>query len=117
MAMALSNIQEGKLLALGVVGSKRSSALPDVPTMVEAGVKLEEATWFGMWAPAGIPAGVKDKLAKDVARTVFSPDVSEQLTKLGAEPMSMTPEEFERFVRNEMEAAARIVKAAGIKPQ
>jgi len=117
LAMALKNVKEGKLLALGIASAKRSSALPDAPTMAEAGVSLEDANWFGVWAPAGISSGVKDKLAKDVARAVASPDVREQLTKLGAEPMNMIPAEFSRFVRGEMEAAARTAKAAGIKPQ
>lgn len=94
LAMALKNVKEGKLLALGVASAKRSGALPEAPTMAEAGVSLEDANWFGVWAPAGIPAGVADKLAKDVARAVASPDVREQLVKLGAEPMSMTPAEF-----------------------
>ena len=117
LAMALKNVKEGKLLALGIASAKRSSALPDAPTMAEAGVSLEDANWFGVWAPAGISSGVKDKLAKDVATAVASPDVREQLTKLGAEPMNMIPAEFSRFVRGEMEAAARTAKAAGIKPQ
>lgn len=117
VAMALKNVQEGKLIALGVTSAKRSSALPEVPTMAQAGINLEDANWFGMWAPAGIPAGIRDKLSKDVARTVASPDVREQLTKLGAEPMSMTPEEFTRFVRTEAESAARIAKEVGITPQ
>jgi len=117
VAMALKNVKEGKLIALGVTSAKRTSALPDVQTMAEAGVNLEDANWFGMWAPAGIPAAVSDKLAKDVERAVASPDVREQLTKLGAEPMSMTRAEFARFVRSETEAAARVVKEAGIKPQ
>lgn len=117
LAMALKNVQEGKLIALGVTGAKRSAALPEVPTMTEAGVSLEDATWFGVWAPAGIPAGVADKLSKDAARVVASPDVREQLKKLGAEPMSMTSAEFAKFVRSEMESAAHIVKAAGIKQQ
>ena len=117
LAMALKNVKEGKLLTLGIASAKRSSALPDAPTMAEAGVSLEDANWFGVWAPAGISSGVKDKLAKDVATAVASPDVREQLTKLGAEPMNMIPAEFSRFVRGEMEAAARTAKAAGIKPQ
>jgi tripartite-type tricarboxylate transporter receptor subunit TctC len=117
LAMALKNVQEGKLLALGVSSAKRSSALPEVPTMAQAGVILEDVNWFGVWAPAGTPASVADKLAKDVARAVSSPDVREQLAKLGAEPMSMTQAEFGKFVRSEMESAARTAKAAGIKPQ
>jgi tripartite-type tricarboxylate transporter receptor subunit TctC len=117
VAMALKEVRGGRLLALGVASAKRSSVLPEVPTMAEAGVNLEVSYWFGTWAPAGISASVKDKLAKDIGSVLSSPDVRMQLIKLGAEPMSMTPEEFKRFVRNEIEATGRALKAAGIEPQ
>jgi len=118
VAMALKDVKEGKLLALGVTSAKRSSALPQVPTMAEAGVAgIESFNWWGVWTPAGIPAGVKDKLAKDIAAALAAPEVREKITKLGAEPMSMSSVEFGDFVRSEMESAARAVKAAGIKPQ
>ncbi|MFZ6006917.1 MAG: tripartite tricarboxylate transporter substrate binding protein [Nitrospirota bacterium] len=118
VAMSLKPVKEGKLLALGVTSAKRASELPDVPTIAEAGLAgFEDNVWWGIWAPAGIPDGVANKLAKDVARAIASPDLREQFTKQGFEPMSMTSEEFAKFVRNEMEAAARIAKAAGIKPQ
>jgi tripartite-type tricarboxylate transporter receptor subunit TctC len=115
---ALKEIREGKLLALGVTSAQRSSVVPEVPTMAEVGVSgFEAAGWSGIWAPAGIPSGVVEKLAKDVARALAAPDLLERFAKLGNEPMSMTSEEFARFVRSEMESAARIVKAAGITPQ
>jgi tripartite-type tricarboxylate transporter receptor subunit TctC len=118
MAIALKPVREGKLIALGVTGSKRYDGLPSVPTIAEAGVAdFMQTTWWGIWAPAGIPARVADKLAKDVARAISSPDLRGEFAKLGFEPMSMTSAEFASFVRSEMESAARIAKAAGIKPQ
>jgi tripartite-type tricarboxylate transporter receptor subunit TctC len=66
---------------------------------------------------AGTPAVVVEKLSNDVTRALATPDLRERLAKLGAEPMSMTPAEFARFVRSEIESAARIIKAADIKPQ
>jgi tripartite-type tricarboxylate transporter receptor subunit TctC len=118
MAIALKPVREGKLIALGVTGSTRHDGLPSVPTIAEAGVAdFAQITWWGIWAPAGIPARVADKLAKDVARAIASPDLRREFANLGFEPMSMTPTEFASFVRTEMESAARIAKAAGIKPQ
>lgn len=118
MAAALQDIREGKLLPLGVSSAQRSSVLPEVPTIAESGVVgYDDTIWVGLWAPAGTPASVVDKLAKDVARALAAPDVRERFTTLGAEPMSMTSAEFARFVHSETEAAARITKAAGIKPQ
>jgi tripartite-type tricarboxylate transporter receptor subunit TctC len=118
LAIALKPVGEGKLVALGVTSSKRNDKLPSVPTIAEAGLAgYEESNWWGIWAPAGIPTPVADKLAKDVARVLASPDLRAEFAKLGYEPKSMTSEEFTRFVRNAMESAARIAKKAGIKPQ
>lgn len=119
LPLGLKSVRGGQLVAIGVTSGKRMSDLPDVPTIAEAGVPGfgELWTWVGMWAPAGIPAAVKDKLAKDVSRALASPDLREQLIRLGGEPMSMTPDEFSKFVRSEMDAAARILNEAGIKPQ
>ena len=118
LAIALKPVAEGKLIALGVTSSKRNDKLPLVPTIAEAGITgYEESNWWGIWAPAGIPAPVADKLAKDVAQTLASPDLRAEFAKLGYESKSMTSAEFARFVRNEMKSAASIAKKAGIKPQ
>ena len=115
---ALPHIREGRLLALGVSSAKRLNAMPEIPTVAEAGIPGFDSTlWYGVWAPAGTPDAVVDKIAKDIARALAAPDVRERLEKLGAETMSMTPAEFARFVRSEAESVARIVRAAGIKPQ
>ena len=115
---ALAHIREGRLLALGVSSAKRLSAMPKVPTVAEAGLPGFDSTlWYGVWAPAGTPTAVVEKIAKDIAHALATPDMHEKLAKLSAEPMSMTPPEFARFVRGEAESVARIVKAAGITPQ
>ena len=115
---ALPHIREGRLLALGVSSAKRLSAMPEVPTVAEAGLPGFDSTlWYGVWAPAGTPDAVVDKIAKDIARALAAPDVRDRLAKLSAETMSMTPAEFAHFVRSEAESVARIVRAAGIKPQ
>jgi tripartite-type tricarboxylate transporter receptor subunit TctC len=118
IGLALADIRAGDLRALGVTTQKRSSLLPDVPTIAEAGVPgFDYPIWYGVWVPAGTPAHVVDKLAKDIARAVAAPDVRDRLAKHGADPMSMTQPEFARFVVSESENAARIAKAAGIKLQ
>jgi tripartite-type tricarboxylate transporter receptor subunit TctC len=116
--LALVDIRSGKLRALGVTTKKRSSLLSEVPTIAEVGVSgFDWPIWYGVWVPAGTPAGVVDKLAKDIARTLATPDMRDWLAKHGADPMSMTQPEFAHFVLSESESAARIIKAAGIKPQ
>jgi tripartite-type tricarboxylate transporter receptor subunit TctC len=116
--LALIEIRASRLRALGVSTKKRSSLLPEVPTIAEAGVAgFDFPIWYGVWAPAGTPVAVVDKLARDIAHALTSPDLRDWLTKHGDEPMSMTQPEFARFVLSESESAARIIEAAGIKPQ
>ena len=104
-------------VALGVSSARRSSLLPEVPTIAEAGVAgFDFPIWYGLWAPAGTPAGVVDKLAKDIGRVLAGPDLRDWIAKHGGDPMSMTQPEFARFVLSESESAARIITAAGIKP-
>jgi tripartite-type tricarboxylate transporter receptor subunit TctC len=115
---AIPLIRDGRLRALAVSGAKRSDQLPDVPTVAEAGVPgFEFALWFALWGPAGMPADIVEKINKDVNRALASPDVRERLAKLGNDTMSMSTVEFSRFVRKELDDYARIIKAAGIKPQ
>jgi tripartite-type tricarboxylate transporter receptor subunit TctC len=116
--LALIDVREGRLRPLGVSTRKRSPWLPEVPAIAEAGVAgFDCPIWYGVWAPAGTPAGVVDKLAKDIARALAAPDLQEWLSKHGADPMSMSQLEFARFVSSESESAVRVIEAAGIKPQ
>ena len=118
LASALPLIRDGKLLALAVSTGKRSTQLPDVPTTVEAGVLGSEYTfWVALVVPAATPAAAVARLQQEAARALATPELIERLAKLGAEPMVMPTLEFNAFLRAEVEAAARIVKAADIKPQ
>lgn len=99
-------------MALGVTTSQRSRALPEVPTLAEAGaVGYDFPIWYGVWAPAGTPPGIVARLADDITATLAQPDVSDWLVTHGMEPMSMTPEAFARFVGDEARRAAHILAA------
>jgi tripartite-type tricarboxylate transporter receptor subunit TctC len=115
--LAMADIRSGKLRALGVTTKSRSHLLPEVPTIAEAGVPgFDYPIWYGVWVPAGTPAAVVDRLAKDIARVLAAPDLRVWLEKHGADRMSMTQPEFSRFVLKEAESAERIIKAGGVKP-
>jgi len=115
---ALPHVRGGKAVALAVSSAKRSSLLPNVPTIAESGVPgFDYTLWVGLWGPPGMPADVVDKINKDVNRALASPDLAEKLTNLGTLPMNMSSAEFTQFVRREVEDTARVLKAAGIKPQ
>ena len=114
----LPHIRAGRLLPLGLSSARRSSALPDVPTVAQAGVPgFDFPIWYGIWAPGATPAGIVQTLAEDIARALSDPGVRASLVKHGGEPMSMTQPDFTRFVLRASESAARIIEAAGIKPQ
>jgi tripartite-type tricarboxylate transporter receptor subunit TctC len=118
ISAALPNVREGKLVALAVSTGKRSSALKDVPTVAESGLPgYDYSLWVGMFAPSGTPAEIIDKIAADVAKVTQAADVRERLATLGAEAIPMTTAEFRKFVRDEIAIAAKVIKAAGIKPQ
>ena len=118
ISAALPNIREGKLIALGVSTAKRSSALPNVPTIAEAALPgFDYNLWVGIFAPAGTPPDIVDKINKDVERVVQQPDVRERFANLGAEAMPMSPAEFRKFVQGEIDDSAKVIKAAGIKVQ
>ena len=118
ISAALPNIREGKLIALGVSTAKRSSALPNVPTLAESGLNgFDYNLWVGLFAPAGTPAELVDKINKDVGRALQAPDIKERLANLGAEAMPMTPAQFKKFIGDEIDASTKIVKAANIKAQ
>jgi len=121
LSLALPYIRDGRLLVLGVSSTQRSGLLPEVPTIGESGLiglaGYEFTFWNGLWAPAGTPPTIVDKIARDLARIVATAEVRERLARLGAEPMAMTPAQFARFVREEIETAERIVRISGIKAQ
>ena len=106
----------GKVRALGTTGKKRSSVMPDVPTIAEAGVPGYEATiWLGMMAPAGTPRPMLEKLNAAVNKIIASPEVKEAWAKQGAVPMGMSIDEFDKFLREEIVKWAKVVKVSGAK--
>ena len=106
----------GKVRALASTGKVRSDVTPDVPTVAEAGVPGYEATiWLGFMAPAGTPKPIIDKLNAAITRIVSQPDVRAAWAQQGAVPMTMTPEEFDRYLRDDIAKWAQVVKTAKIK--
>ncbi|MGE4109809.1 MAG: Bug family tripartite tricarboxylate transporter substrate binding protein [Burkholderiales bacterium] len=113
---AVSAVKEGRVRALAVSSDRRSSALPDVPTIVEAG--LPDARfdfWIGLLAPAGVPRPVVQKLNTDIARLLSLPEVEQRLAGLGAIPMPMSPENFDAFMRKEATELGALMRTAGVK--
>src|SRR5712675_1072948 len=110
------NVQAGQVRALGTTGDKRSTVLPDVPTVAEAGVPGYEATiWLGIMAPMGTPQPIVDKLNAEIRKVVNAPAVKETWAKQGAVPMNMTPAEFGAYLEKDIVKWANVVKTANIK--
>ena len=114
---ALPQIKAGKLTALAVTSSERSAALPDVPTIAEAGpVKgYEASSWFGLLAPAGTPPDIVNRLQQETAKALATPALKERLVSQGAIPSGNTPAQFTQFIAAETKKWAQVVKASGAK--
>ncbi|HYR00219.1 MAG TPA: tripartite tricarboxylate transporter substrate binding protein [Casimicrobiaceae bacterium] len=118
ISAALPHVKEGKLVALAVSTAKRSSALPNVPTIAESGLPgFDYNLWVGVFAPAGTPPDVVARIASDTAKALQTSEVKERLIALGAEPMPMTTSEFTKFVDTEIEDSGKVIRAANIKVQ
>jgi tripartite-type tricarboxylate transporter receptor subunit TctC len=115
---ALPHIGSGRMRALGVSISKRSSALPNVPTISEAGLPgYYAASWYGLLLPAGAPRPVVDALSKEVVAVMRVPDVRDKMLAQGFEPVGDAPEAFAKFIGEEIARWEKVVKNAGIKPE
>jgi tripartite-type tricarboxylate transporter receptor subunit TctC len=118
LIQTLPHIRSGKLRALGVGGAQRNPALPEVPTIAEAGVPGYEANnWWGMLAPAGTPPAIQGRLRQEIAAILDSPETRKRFEVEGAETGRMSAQEFARFVAAETAKWTRVVKDAGIKPE
>jgi tripartite-type tricarboxylate transporter receptor subunit TctC len=116
LGAALPHIRDGKLTALAVNGPARSPALPDVPTLQEAGFgNADNPTWFGLFLPAGTPQDIVERLYRETAKAMNAPKVRDKLTALGVDPMAMTPREFSTFVQKQVATDAALVKAIGLR--
>ncbi|HEU5276370.1 MAG TPA: tripartite tricarboxylate transporter substrate binding protein [Xanthobacteraceae bacterium] len=110
------NVKAGQVRALGTTGTTRSSVLPDVPTVAEAGVPGYEATiWLGIMAPKGTPQAVVDKLNAEITKAVNRADIKAMWAQQGAVPMTMTPAEFGAYLEKDIGKWANVVKTANIK--
>jgi tripartite-type tricarboxylate transporter receptor subunit TctC len=112
---SITFLREGALQALAVSGSQRASALPDVPTTVEAGYPNSEYNfWAGVFVPSKTSPAIRNRLHAEIVKALKSPLLSERLKKLGADPFLITPAQFDALVKEEIEVNTQLVKAAGI---
>jgi tripartite-type tricarboxylate transporter receptor subunit TctC len=112
------SIDAGQVRALATTGEKRSAVLPDVPTVSEAGVPGYEATiWLGIMAPKGTPQEIVDRLNAEIARIIAKPSIREAWARQGAVPMTMSPAQFDAFLRRDTDKWAKVIQQAGIKVQ
>jgi tripartite-type tricarboxylate transporter receptor subunit TctC len=118
-ATIIAQVKAGRVRALAYNSAKRAALLPDVPTMLEAGVRGMEMDpgWYGVFGPAATPAAVVTKLHADIRTALASPVVQERFAGLGVEPVGNTPAEFRQFVIGAINRAAEITRLAGIQPE
>jgi tripartite-type tricarboxylate transporter receptor subunit TctC len=116
MASALPHIRNKRMRPLAVSTGKRVAVVPDVPTMMEAGVKdFEYSTWYGVLVPAGTPQAVITRLNAELVKALAMPDVKERFGAQGVEPGSTTAQEFKAFLNAEVKRWAPVIKASGMK--
>jgi tripartite-type tricarboxylate transporter receptor subunit TctC len=117
-ASAIGHIKSGKIRAIAVTTSKRSALVPDLPTVAEAGLPGYEANnWNGFFVPAKTPRPIVNRLNKEITAALNAPDIKEFLFKQGLDAAPNTPEQFAAYMKSEMAKWAKVIKAAGIKPQ
>lgn len=114
---ALPQVNAGKMRALGVSISKRSTALPNVPTIADSLPGYYAASWYGLLLPAGVPKAVVDSLSKEIVVAMEVPAIREGMLRQGFEPVGNKPDEFKKFISEEIPRWEKVVKNAGIKPE
>jgi len=118
LATSLSLISAGRLRALAITGGRRAAALPDVPTIAEAGLPgFASSSWQGFFVPARTPREIVEKIQRDTAKALQVPEVRDRLTAFSYEPVGSTPAEFDAFFKSELAKFAGVVKQAHIPPQ
>ncbi|QWD91123.1 tripartite tricarboxylate transporter substrate binding protein [Polynucleobacter sp. MWH-Braz-FAM2G] len=115
---AIGQLKGGKLRALGVTSKTRNPAIPDIPSVAEQGyANFEIGLWFGVWAPAATPSAIVNKINKDINQAMLDPEVKAAYESKGIKATPMSPAEFSKFVREEMNKYQKIAKEAAIEPQ
>ncbi len=113
---AAPHIRAGKLRALALVAPQRSAALPEVPTVTEAGLRdFEVTTWYGILAPTGTPRPIITRLNAEIVRIMHAPQTKDRLAAMGTDPMTNTPEEFADYIKREIAKWGEVVRQAGLK--
>jgi len=116
MPAAIVHVKSGKLKAIAVSGTKRSPALPDLPTVAQSGLPgYDYTTWYGILAPAGLPKAVSNRLLQATHKVVHSPELSTRLAQNGMEPETNTPEQFSALIKSDIDKWGKIIRSAGIK--
>jgi tripartite-type tricarboxylate transporter receptor subunit TctC len=114
----MPHIQSGKLRALAVSGNRRLELLPDVPTVMEAGIaQYVSLQWYGLLAPAGTPPAVIQTINREMVKALQSKDIKDKLASEGAEPVGSTPAEFANLIKNDFDKWSKVAKSSGIEPQ
>jgi tripartite-type tricarboxylate transporter receptor subunit TctC len=112
---SVPHIKAGRLKAIGIGTLERSKTLPDVPTISESGLKgYEAATWIGVLAPAGTPKEIVARMNREIVKVLHLPDVQEKLSSQGAEPVGSTPEQFDAFMKAELEKWGAVIRKAKV---
>ena len=115
IAGANQYLRQGRIKAIGVSSAKRDPALPEVPTFLEQGVKVEATSWVGILAPAKTPRPIIDRLQRELAAVLQEPEVRQRYATLGLNPVGNTPEQFGEQIRADLARWEPVVKKAGIK--
>ncbi len=111
----LPHSRAGKIRAIGMASEKRVAVAPELPTLVESGVNVVGGTWVGILAPAGTPKEIVALLSKEMQAAVRKPELRERFITLGIDPAGSTPEEFSKFLRNEVDKWGKVIRAANVK--
>lgn len=113
---AFNHAKQGSLAVLATSGAKRARIAPDTPTIAESGLPgFDVSSWYGVFAPAGTPKPIIDRLAADIARAVELPDVQAKLVELGADPFTLSPEAFAQLVRRDRDIWAKLIQERNLK--
>ncbi len=115
LAPLIPNIKAGKIRGIAVTSNERNPAVPNIPTLREQGIDFESTIWFGVFAPAGTPSDIVQKINKDIRHVLADPSVKKQVAILGGEPVSSSPDEFTAFIKTEYAKYSKIIKDSNIK--